>query len=284
MGVPICPEEYEDYDPNDIPTDQAEPTPDCVPEDQQDEGMNPQHLSNGIPICPSEELPGYEYPVPEVPFTLPPKLTTTTTIATTTTSTTATTTTTTTTTTKTTSTTTTETLPECILSEEQNSGKNPEYLDAGVPLCPSEEVDGYEYPVPENPLTLPPKTTTTVKPLPECVPSDEKDLGENPSYIAMGVPLCPEEYEDYDPNGIPSDQAEPAPDCVPEDQKNEGINPEHLSNGIPLCPSEELPGYEYPVPEIPFTLPPKPSPIPTTLPTTTTTTPTTTLPDCIPET
>merc|ERR1712106_171155 len=116
MGVPLCPEEYEDYDPNDIPSDQAEPAPDCIPEDKKDEGMNPQHLINGIPLCPSEDLPGYEYPVPEVPFTLPPKLTTTTTIATTTTS-----------TSTTTTTSTTETLPECILSEEQNSGKNPEY-------------------------------------------------------------------------------------------------------------------------------------------------------------
>ena len=46
--------------------------------------------------------------------------------------------------TNTAATTTTEPLPECILPEEQSLGKDPEYLDAGVPLCPDEELPGYE--------------------------------------------------------------------------------------------------------------------------------------------
>merc|ERR1712106_77943 len=175
--------------------------------------------------------------------------------------------------TTTTTSTTPEPLPECVLAEEQDSGMNPEYLEAGVPLCPTEELPGYEYLEPEIPLTLPPKTTTTTaQPLPECISSDDKELGKNPSYIDMGVPLCPEEYDEYDPNDIPADQAMPPPECVPADQKDEGMNPEYINSGVPLCPSEEPAGYEYPVPEIPFTLPSK---ITTTI-TTTTTNPTTT--------
>merc|ERR1719266_2521200 len=47
--------------------------------------------------------------------------------------------------------------------------------------APSDEVKGYEYPVPENPLVLPtkaPKTTTTSTsaPLPECIPVEERDI------------------------------------------------------------------------------------------------------------
>ena len=142
--------------------------------------------------------------------------------------------------------------PKCIKKEEKSKGRNPQFLSEGVPLCP--EPEGYEYPVPENPLTLPTKPTTTQPTLPECIISEERNSGNNPSYIEKGVPICPEEYEDYDPSDIPSDQAEPPPDCVPEDEKDEDHNRVHLDNGIPICQKE---GYEYPVPEIPFTLPPK---------------------------
>merc|ERR1712083_790563 len=38
-----------------------------------------------------------------------------------------------------------------------DDGPNPEYIAAGVPLCPSDEPEGYSYPVPENPLLLPQK-------------------------------------------------------------------------------------------------------------------------------
>jgi len=238
-GVPLCPEEYDEYDPNDIPTDQSAPPPECVLSDQKDQGLNQVYLDSGIPLCPSEEAEGYEYPVPEISFTLPPKLTTTE-LSYTTTSTTQ------------------KPIPECIQVEEQDLGKNPEYLGAGVPLCPTEEIVGYEYPEPEVPLTLPPKTsTTTSEPLPPCIKSDEKDSGKNPSYLDNGIPLCPEEYDEYDPNDIPSDQAAPPPECVPADQKDQGMNPQFIQNGVPLCPSEEPEGYEYSVPEIPFTLPPK---------------------------
>merc|ERR1711874_229505 len=180
--------------------------------------------------------------------------------------------------------------PDCVENADKDKGRNPEFLAAGVPLCETEQEDGYEYPVPENPLTLPTKptlTTTTELTLPECIINEEKGFGENPSYLEMGVPLCPEEYEDYDPSDIPTDQAEPAPDCVPEDEKDEAHNTVHINNGIPICPSEEQPGYEYPVPEIPFTLPPKQTttttPSTTTSPSTTTTTTTTTepIPECI---
>merc|ERR1719343_1542231 len=235
LGIPICPEEIDDYDPNDVPMDQAEPAPDCIPEMDKGEGMNPKYLQNGVPICPSEEKDGYEYSVPEVPFTLPTKKTTdpTTTI------------------------TTMSPLPECIPTEEQDAGNNPGYLQAGVPLCPSEELPGYQSP-------NAPASTTTAKSLPECIAPEEKDIGMNPSYIEQGIPLCPTEYEDYDPNDIPLDQAPPVPECIPVDQKDEGMNPGYLESGVPLCPIEEPSGYEYPVPEIPFTLPTKPSTTSTT--------------------
>ena len=57
-----------------------------------------------------------------------------------------------------------EYVPACIAETDISVGRNPEFLEAGVPLCPSDEpVTGYEYPVPENPLTFPttPATTTT---------------------------------------------------------------------------------------------------------------------------
>merc|ERR1712170_104469 len=81
--------------------------------------------------------------------------------------------------------------------------------------------------------------------------------------LEAGVPLCPD-YDEYNPNDIPSDQAPTPPDCVPVEEQNEGYNPTFIEQGVPLCPAEELPGYEYPVPENPLTLP--------TEPTTTTTT------------
>ena len=131
--------------------------------------------------------------------------------------------------------------------------------------APSSEVKGYEYPVPENPLALPTKppkttttTTTTSAPLPECIPVEERDIGMNIDLLEAGVPLCPD-YEDYNPNDIPIDQAPPAPDCILSSEKDDGYNPTFLEQGVPLCPEEELPGYEYPVPETPLTLPPRPT-------------------------
>merc|ERR1711862_1028823 len=64
---------------------------------------------------------------------------------------------------------------------------------------------GYNYPVPDNPLTLPTKPTTTSAPttttgsttvsynLPVCINKDEKDTEENKELIGFGVPICPDE-------------------------------------------------------------------------------------------
>merc|ERR1712106_1037797 len=116
---------------------------------------------------------GYEYPAPVVPFiegakvstTVPPSL---------------------------------EEVPDCVPGNMTASPYYQSLLDLGVPLCPdeyydeydpndippdqaaSEVVSGYNYPVPDNPLTLPtrkPGTTTTVPTLPECVQEDEVDTG-----------------------------------------------------------------------------------------------------------
>ena len=279
-GVPLCPD-YEDYNPNDIPIDQAPPAPDCILSSEQDEGYNPTFLEQGVPLCPEEELPGYEYPVPENPLTLPTKPP------------------------KQPEPVESPTLdifvdydpddvpqdqarpaPDCIQADERDEGYNPTFLEQGVPLCPEEELHGYEYPVPDTPLTLPPRPTTTTSapardpddydPLdvpadqaptpPDCVPQGEEDQGYNPVFIENGVPLCPSSnlpgyqpiapaepsYEDYDITDIPADQAAPAPDCVRAEDKDSGPNPGFIASGIPLCQDE---GYFYPVPENPLTLP-----------------------------
>ena len=58
---------------------------------------------------------------------------------------------------------------------------------------PEEVTEGYNYPVPENPLVLPTKPTTPAPlPLPDCVPVGEEDLGDNPYFLEKGVLLCPE--------------------------------------------------------------------------------------------
>ena len=104
---------------------------------------------------------------------------------------------------------------------------SPDYDDYDPNDVPSDQAapdtseKGYEYPVPQNPLVLPTKpprsTTTTSPPLPECIPVEERDLGMNLDLLEAGVPLCPD-YEEYNPEDIPEDQAPPAPDCVPADQ------------------------------------------------------------------
>merc|ERR1712106_394042 len=193
-----APEIYDDYDPNDIPDDQAEvkgyeypvpeipftlppkittprttgapvPQPECIPEDKQSEGPNPQFLDAGVPLCPSEDLPGYQpsppeyddYDINDIPADQA------------------------------------EPVPDCIFTEDQNTGSNPKFIADGVPICPSDELEGYEYPVPENPLILPTKPATTELPLLDCVDNSEKNNGANPGFIAAGVPLCPSDGYSY---------------------------------------------------------------------------------------
>merc|ERR1712088_922009 len=92
----------------------------------------------------------------------------------------------------------------------------------GIPM-------GYEYPVPEVPFIEGAQVSTT--PAPDCVPGNLQDNPYYASLLEMGVPLCPTEYDDYDPNDIPEDQAKP---------------------------EEVTEGYNYPVPENPLFLPTKP--------------------------
>merc|ERR1712088_965854 len=211
MGVPLCPTEYDDYDPNDIPEDQAAPEELPVYTEAPTEDYD-DYDPNDIPedqAKPEEVTEGYNYPVPENPLVLPTK----------------------------------PSLPECVPVGEEELGDNPYFLDQGVPVCPEElptytegpaaveeyddydpddipadqakpeEVtEGYNYPVPENPLVLPTKPpTTTALPLPDCVTMDDPMLE---TYQELDVPLCPEEepvveYDENDPNDIPEDQAKP---------------------------------------------------------------------------
>jgi len=245
---------YDEYDPSEIPVDQSDPLPDCIPADKQADGENYKYLDAGVPLCSEEDKEGYNYPIPKNPLTPPPNV-------------------------QTTPPTTThkiplpdcvipgevgselniqflnlgvpicpeeydeydpsdipddqaEPLPDCIPADKQADGQNSNYLDAGVPLCPEEEKDGYNYPIPENPLTLPskvqttPATTTNKVPLPDCVIQGEVGLEQNIQFLDLGVPICTEEYDEYDPSDIPPDQAE--------DKKE---------------------GYSYPVPNNPLLLP-----------------------------
>jgi len=168
---PLITEEidYDDYDPNDIPEDQSAPAPECVPAEDQDTATNQGFILAGVPICPSEEPKGYEYPVPEIPFTLPTK--------------------------EPTSPTTSQPVPECVDEEEKDTGPNPQYLLDGIPICPPDDIPSYK------PSTAPPSISyddydpsdipsDQAEPLPDCVPAEEKEDGSNPKYIAAGVPLC----------------------------------------------------------------------------------------------
>merc|ERR1711910_143875 len=126
----------------------------------------------------------------------------------------------------------------------------------GIPM-------GYEYPVPEVPFIEGAQVSTT--PAPDCVPGDLQDNPYYASLLEMGVPLCPSEYDDYDPDDIPEDQAKPeevtegynypvpenplvlptkppttpVPECVLEDDEGAA---EFIAQGVPLCP-EVLPVY-----------------------------------------
>ncbi len=190
-------------------------------------------------MCPSDEaVTEYEYPVPKNPLTLPTKPTITSQ-----------------TTTTTPATTTTTYVPDCIPEEEASIGRNPEFLDLGVPLCPSNDPDfGFE--------------VVGLKDF--DYESEIADTTSSKTTISRTTsPKPPKTTTTY------------FPDCVPEKEANIGKNPEFLDSGVPLCPSDEpVTGYEYPVTENPLTLPTNP-----TTATATTTTPATTktinVPDCI---
>ena len=152
----VIPEEeyYDEYDPNDIPEDQAKPEevtegynypvpenplvlptttaaplplPDCVAAGEEDLGDNPYFLDQGVPVCP-EELPVYtEAPIVFVPEELAP-------------------------------------VEEYDEYDEYDPNDIPEDQ-----AKPEEVTEGYNYPVPENPLVLPTKPTPTTAPLPDCV-------------------------------------------------------------------------------------------------------------------
>merc|ERR1712001_218442 len=285
MGVPLCPTEYDDCDPNDIPADQAAPEELPVyteaPTDDYDD-----YDPSDIPADqarPEEVTEGYNYHVPENPLVLPTKAPTTT----------------------------TEDLPTYtedpvleydyydpndIPEDQAKPDEIPPYTEASeveeydeydpndIPedqAKPEEATEGYNYSVPENPLVLPTKPS-----LPDCVPAGEEELGDNPYFLEQGVPTCPEElptyteapaaveeYDDYDPNDIPADQAKPEevtegynypvpenplvlptkpplPECVLSGEEELGDNPYFLDQGVPICP-EDIEYDEYDPSDIP---------------------------------
>merc|ERR1712088_685124 len=224
MGVPLCPTEYDDYDPNDIPADQAAPEELPVyteaPTDDYDD-----YDPSDIPADqarPDEVTEGYNYPVPENPLILPTKPLTTTT--------------------------------EALPTYTEDPVLEYDYYDPNdIPedqAKPEEATEGYNYPVPENPLVLPTKTS-----LPECVTSGEEELGDNPYFLDQGVPICPEdiEYDEYDPSDIPEDQAKPDDLPTYTEAPVEEYD-DYDPNDIPEDQAAPT-GYNYPVPENPLQLP-----------------------------
>merc|ERR1712001_672454 len=128
----------------------------------------------------------------------------------------------------------------------------------GIPM-------GYEYPVPEVPFIEGAQVSTT--PAPDCVPGDLQDNPYYASLLEMGVPLCPSEYDDYDPDDIPEDQAAPESLPVYTEAPVDDYD-DYDPNDIPedqAKPEEVTEGYNYPVPENPLVLPTKP-PLPECVP------------------
>ena len=121
---------------------------------------------------------------------------------------------------------------------------------------------GYQYPVPENPLLLPTKKSTTIQP---CIPSYQNTDLSNP--LSNNC----HEYDDYDPSDIPVDQAKPVDDIPSYSSSPKTLiisttssyYDDYDPNDVPEDQAE-IKGYEYPVPEIPFTLPTKSPSVPTT--------------------
>ena len=153
--------------------------PDCITIAESELPENELYINLGVPLCPSDE-PGYEYPIPENPLTYPTTPSTTTSKPTTTTS---------------------YSLPDCVSEKEKDTVDGKELIEIGVPLCKPTET-GYNYPIPDNPLTLPTKSSTTTtqlpeplttpaRPIPNCVNELEATFGENPALLDAGVPLCP---------------------------------------------------------------------------------------------
>merc|ERR1719431_2460668 len=190
------------------------PAPDCVPGDLQDNPYYTSLLDMGVPLCPSENQYD-DYDPSDIPEDQAAPV---------------------------------EDLPtytEAPVEEYDDYDPNDIPEDQAAPAT-----EGYNYPVPENPLTLPTKPPTAPLPLPDCVPAGEEAIGDNPFFLDQGVPFCPEElpvyteapvapveiyeeeaayeYDEYDPSDIPEDQA---------------------------APEEVTEGYNYPVPENPLTLP-----------------------------
>jgi len=210
-------------------------TPDCIPEKEILNERDQEFLQAGIPFCPTEEpVTGYEYPVPQNPLTFPTKPTTRVTEPETTTITT--------TPFFITSAMTTDIVPECIPHNDALNDRDQAFLEAGIPFCPTEEdeepVSGYEYPVPQNPLTFLTTKSTPIIPTSELTTSPFTTATSTKASISTSPMLLDD-----------------IPDCVPEDEALDGRNPELLEVGVPLCPSEA--GYEYPVPENPLTYPGK---------------------------
>ena len=186
---------------------------------------------------PMEKKGGYSYPVPPNPLTLPPRIKTTTKPP-------------------------TKELPPCPLNcddvinirameipgqtcrELEPCPENPDNVkDVPGKTCQVPCPQGYNYPTPENPLTVPPKTSTTPIPtttteLPPCSKICDENVDirteEIPGVTCKELPDCPENPAEYDP-------LEPGVTCN--------------------VPCE---GYEYPTPRNPLTLPPRPSTTPST--------------------
>ena len=205
--------------------------------------------------CPSED-PGYNYPTPENPLTLPPQ-TITTPIP--------------------------PTLPPCPLNCDTDNVKISEGQNCQeIPLCPEELTpddvpgttchinacpDGYNYVTPETPFTLPPKTSTTPTTATSTSTTTTTSTTPTTTTSASELPPCPKlcnDDVDIRTVEIPGVDCKELPDCPASPAEYDSLEPGVTCN-LP-CPDNE--GYEYSTPQNPLTLPPKVSTTPST-PTTT---------------
>ena len=212
------------------------------------------------------EKKGYNYPVPKNPLTLPPRVKTTTEKV-------------------------TKELPPCpqncddvinirameipgeTCKELEPCPENPDNIkDVPGKTCQLPCPNGYNYPTPENPLTLPPKTsttpstttttvtsttltTTTIEEIPPCPQNcDAVNIRNDliPGVSCRELPSCPETLTSVD---IPGETCyNPCPEGYNLPTPENPLTLPPRTSSTPATPTTTL-GYNYPTPENPLTLP-----------------------------
>jgi hypothetical protein len=181
-----------------------------------------------------ETTSGYEYPVPENPLTLPTKPT----VAASSTFSTS----------RSTKTATSKTTLDSEFPIQKNSF--PTTASTGSPIKPiigeiSPAKNFYKYPIPENPLTLPPRPA--LSPISKIISAADATI----------ISTTKENLASRGNSAQLATSTTPVPPCIRQEVKDRGADLEHLANGVPICPVDvdTSEGYKYPVPRNPLLLP-----------------------------